>query len=505
MEEFCWQRICGIPENRQLQSGYRTMYGYQRNHGVGKSLNRPSVNRYVAERGELAKPDRRRRSSAYTTVTFSATPTFTVTASTTVQDFQITLTGNVTSSTLNLTSATTGQDIGIKICQDGTGGRTFAWPSNVIGFGAITTTLSQCSKQIFRYDGTNAVAFGPMVNDGATPGIQTSSGFLTLPTAPDTIAGIAATQTLTNKSIDGSEINSGTLPNARIAGLPNANLANSSVTYNGQAVALGATGNVNNGATAHSVALNEGAGAAIAGATIGTAGRILIDQGAAADPAFEVASGSCTVAANGAFTCSGGAGGGGLSGWSNASPASFTVTATQYAPFAGGGNTSGTGAESTVQNKASAAATITGVQCSLNAAFGAGASAVITLRDGAASQTPICTIAAGGTVGVSFRCWFRYRFRRSGGLANRYIRHGYQCVASGHHHLLGRNERGRYHRMREWPCGVECKLRDVPHRPDGDRNGFDVRNRLRKYHQLDIDNGVHGDVDHGWHLDRLHR
>ena len=125
---------------------------------------------------------------AYTAVTFSTTPAFTVTASTGIQNFAITLTGNVSSSTLVTTSATLGQDIAIKICQDGTGSRTFVWPTNVINPGSIPTSVSTCGKQVFRYDGTNAVAFGGMVSDGSTPGIQTPTGFLSLPTGTGTLA-----------------------------------------------------------------------------------------------------------------------------------------------------------------------------------------------------------------------------------------------------------------------------------------------------------------------------
>lgn len=124
----------------------------------------------------------------YTIVSFSSTPTFTVAASKDIQNFEITLTGNVTSSTLATGSASVGQDIAFKICQDGTGGRTFVWPTNVVNPGNINSTLSVCSKQIFRWDGSNAVAFGPMVADGATPGITTATGFLTLPTGTATLA-----------------------------------------------------------------------------------------------------------------------------------------------------------------------------------------------------------------------------------------------------------------------------------------------------------------------------
>lgn len=136
---------------------------------------------YTAATGGGATP-------SYTTVSFSATPTFTVGANTNPQNFQITMTAPVTGSTLTTTSATTGQDIAFKICQDATGSRTFVWPTNVINPGSIPTTASTCGKQIFRYDGTNAVAFGPMVADGSTPGIQTPTGFLTLPTGSGTLA-----------------------------------------------------------------------------------------------------------------------------------------------------------------------------------------------------------------------------------------------------------------------------------------------------------------------------
>ncbi len=64
--------------------------------------------------------------------------------------------------------------------------------------------------------------------------------------------------------------------------VPNAALANSSVTLNGQAVSLGSSGNVNSGATAHSVALNQSAGSAITGVTLG-AHQTLVGA-ASADP-----------------------------------------------------------------------------------------------------------------------------------------------------------------------------------------------------------------------------
>lgn len=78
------------------------------------------------------------------------------------------------------------------------------------------------------------------------------------------------------------------------------------ITFNGQTVSLNGSGNVNDSAAAHSVALNEGAGSAISGATIGTAGRMLVDQGPGNDPAFEAMSGSCTMTSAGVITCTNG-------------------------------------------------------------------------------------------------------------------------------------------------------------------------------------------------------
>ena len=65
--------------------------------------------------------------------------------------------------------------------------------------------------------------------------------------------------------------------------IPNSDLVHASITFNGQTVALGGSGNVNNGAATHSVAINEGAGAAIAGVGL-TADQALVGV-SGADPA----------------------------------------------------------------------------------------------------------------------------------------------------------------------------------------------------------------------------
>ena len=91
----------------------------------------------------------------FNTVTFSATPVFDFSKGNTQM---MTLTGNVTSSTL--VNATAGQRELFILCQDATGGRTFAWPSSVKGGGAIGATASKCSVQEFVWDGASARAVG---------------------------------------------------------------------------------------------------------------------------------------------------------------------------------------------------------------------------------------------------------------------------------------------------------------------------------------------------------
>lgn len=85
------------------------------------------------------------------TVSYSATPTFDLNNGLTQV---ITLTGNVTSSTI--INGQAGQHVTFVIIQDGTGGRTFAWPSNVYGAMVVNPNINGMSIQkLVTYDGTN--------------------------------------------------------------------------------------------------------------------------------------------------------------------------------------------------------------------------------------------------------------------------------------------------------------------------------------------------------------
>jgi hypothetical protein len=90
-----------------------------------------------------------------TTVSFTATPTYDLSAS---NSFEITLTGNVTSSTAS--NHADGEIVTFHICQDATGGRTHVWPTTVKGAPTIGTTASTCSDAIFYDDGTNLRGLG---------------------------------------------------------------------------------------------------------------------------------------------------------------------------------------------------------------------------------------------------------------------------------------------------------------------------------------------------------
>lgn len=95
---------------------------------------------------------------ALNTVSFSATPAFDASLGNTQQ---ITLTDNVTSSTL--VNASAGEFLYFIICQDATGGRTFAWPANLKGGMTIGATAGTCSAQAFIFNGSNAYALTPGV------------------------------------------------------------------------------------------------------------------------------------------------------------------------------------------------------------------------------------------------------------------------------------------------------------------------------------------------------
>lgn len=97
------------------------------------------------------------------TVSFSSTPTFNAAG---VTGFKLTLSGNVTSSTFS--NGIAGSIYTFELVQNGTGGYTFVWPTNVLGgmtLSGAALLANETTVQCFYFDGTNAYALGPgMVN-----------------------------------------------------------------------------------------------------------------------------------------------------------------------------------------------------------------------------------------------------------------------------------------------------------------------------------------------------
>jgi len=94
----------------------------------------------------------------YYPVTFSATPTLSNSRSAV---FDMTLTGNVTSSVFTTTGRAGTQFI-LNACQDGVGGRTFAFPGNVSNPQGFTfdTTASHCNRVLYSWTGALWIGIG---------------------------------------------------------------------------------------------------------------------------------------------------------------------------------------------------------------------------------------------------------------------------------------------------------------------------------------------------------
>jgi hypothetical protein len=133
------------------------------------------------------------RLGTLTTVIFSATPTF---DASTASTFKLTLTGNVTSSTLS--NAVAGEPINIEVCQDATGGRTFVPPANVQGWVTIPSGANACIMQDLIYDGTNAVASSAGTVEFASP---PPIGSTTPNTGAFTTLSATGTSTLANVTV----------------------------------------------------------------------------------------------------------------------------------------------------------------------------------------------------------------------------------------------------------------------------------------------------------------
>jgi hypothetical protein len=111
------------------------------------------------------------------TITFSGTPTFDASAGNTMK---IVLAGDVTSPTLQ--GAQAGQSFIILVCQDSTGGHSFAPPPNVKWNTIPTTDANFCTAESFIFDGTTAynLSVATYVVSGTITGLNATGASLFL-------------------------------------------------------------------------------------------------------------------------------------------------------------------------------------------------------------------------------------------------------------------------------------------------------------------------------------
>jgi hypothetical protein len=206
-----------------------------------------------------------------TVVPYSTTPAFMVAAQN--QLFEITLTGNASAQPLTFVGVQPPSYITFQITQDGSGGHTWSWPANAIGGCTIGSGANQVTTQQFVYNGSTATAIGPCV-EGNGPIISAGNIFDFGLTASSIVC------TDANQQLNTS-CGSGAL---------------TSTTVNGQTCAAGGSCNVNAGAAAHSMALNQGNGSAQTGLVLAVdqspVGRTSTDPVATSIPNCQDSSGN---------------------------------------------------------------------------------------------------------------------------------------------------------------------------------------------------------------------
>jgi len=149
----------------------------------------------------------------FVSVPFSATPVFDLTKGNT---FAITLSGNVTSSTMNQPGIKSGQILYLIACQNATGGFTFAFPSNFQSPSPVTVSpnANVCSASTWVWDGL----VGKWINvnsNGAGAGVGAPLPFSTVafsatPSFSGTLNaayGITLTGNVTSSSVSGTPVN----------------------------------------------------------------------------------------------------------------------------------------------------------------------------------------------------------------------------------------------------------------------------------------------------------
>jgi hypothetical protein len=168
--------------------------------------------------------------------------------------------------------------------------------------GALTITSSGATVVIttptgntinLEASGGSAVAFNAI-----TSGTNTAAAMVV---GSGSTLGTSGTGTITATSVPGTGITGNTLASGVVISSLTQVGTIATGTWNGSIITVPFGGTGTSSLTAHAVLLGEGT-ASVGFATIGTAGRLLIDQGAGADPAFEVMTGDVALTSGGTAT-----------------------------------------------------------------------------------------------------------------------------------------------------------------------------------------------------------
>lgn len=146
--------------------------------------------------------------SAPQIVAFNANPTFDLSVA---SWFQMTLTGNVTGPVFS--NAIAGDLLVMTLIQDGTGGRTFAWPASFLRPPLIASAINATTELTFKFDGTNWRAFAATGDNLEVSGAAAIAGALVVSGA-STQASVAVTGNETvggTLGVTGNETVGGTL------------------------------------------------------------------------------------------------------------------------------------------------------------------------------------------------------------------------------------------------------------------------------------------------------
>lgn len=190
-------------------------------------------------------------------------PAFQVDSSTALQVSGLKVTGSVTAGTVAITTTDSGANTSLSIDAKGAGQVAIGSASGSVSIARLIYGGVSLSNAVTG-TGNMVLSSNPVLTTPALTGSSTglvtltsanagASNFtITFPAITDTVVTLAATQTLTNKSISGAQINSGTVSGSFMAAvnlaagnvnggvtglLPNANLANSTIS----GVSLGGT------------------------------------------------------------------------------------------------------------------------------------------------------------------------------------------------------------------------------------------------------------------------